>query len=215
MLRIFLSVFLCLFFLVGCATKKVIITPEMAVIETSGPIKSVDSNKTPLLSAMRSMVVAPGMRVVEVFGGCQGQNCWSKTYRFNVEEGRTYRLFSDQITVIDRKTNDRVELLTKESNSDNYIDKNARVKKLNSIVFSELQLLEKRQKNLSYVRKVGARICQNRGGYVYIGFVESIAKNKIQIRVSEAMMENHPNIHPGGFKPEIIWDQPIKWDLCE
>lgn len=75
---------------------------------------------------------------------------------------------------------------------------------------------EQRKRNLPLVKKIGARICQELGGGVInVGFVESIAEEKIQIRISKAYFKSNPNVSPGGFSQSIIWDSPMNWDLCE
>jgi hypothetical protein len=66
------------------------------------------------------------------------------------------------------------------------------------------------------VRKIGARICQDRNnGYTYVSYVESVADEKVQIRVSEANVSRMSNYPLKGFSPSIIWDAPMNWDLCE
>ena len=80
-----------------------------------------------------------------------------------------------------------------------------------------------RIKNLPLMRKIGAKICQpgtvNVGQeqmrVVSVGYVEGIADEKVQIRISSAYFEKHPNLSPGGFTPSIIWDNPMNWDLCK
>ncbi len=81
-------------------------------------------------------------------------------------------------------------------------------------------ITERKRNNLPLVRKVGARICQEqdqeRGQVViYVGYVEALAEEKVQIRVSGAHYKNMPTARPGGFSPSIIWDSPMNWDLCE
>lgn len=77
-------------------------------------------------------------------------------------------------------------------------------------------VIERRKNNLPIVRKIGSRICQEQsGGVINVGYVEALADEKVQIRISNAYMKNHPNASPGGFSPTIIWDTPMNWDLCE
>jgi hypothetical protein len=77
-------------------------------------------------------------------------------------------------------------------------------------------IIERRRSNLPLVRKVGTRICQDQGnGVMYVGYVEGLAEEKVQIRISDAFFMKMPNAHPGGFSPSVIWDSPLNWDLCE
>lgn len=69
------------------------------------------------------------------------------------------------------------------------------------------------------IRVIGTRICKEvptrRGTLIYIGFVEGLAPEKIQIRVSNAIFKNAPSMSPGGFREHIIWDHPDPWSICE
>lgn len=76
-------------------------------------------------------------------------------------------------------------------------------------------ITETRKNNLPLVRKIGSRICKGQDGVMYLGYVESLADEKVQIRISEAHLINNRNVSPGGFSPSIIWDSPMNWDLCE
>ena len=91
-------------------------------------------------------------------------------------------------------------------------------------------IIEKRTKNLPLVKKIGTRICQEktesekRPGYsnpfvyVYVGYVESMTEDKVQIRISDAYLKGSmpsQKSRPNGFSPSIIWDSPMNWDLCE
>jgi arsenate reductase-like glutaredoxin family protein len=76
-------------------------------------------------------------------------------------------------------------------------------------------------KKLPLVRKIGAQICQRREVQyehmkaLYVGNVEGITDDKIQIRISRAYFESNPSVSLGGFSQSIIWDSPMNWDLCE
>lgn len=74
---------------------------------------------------------------------------------------------------------------------------------------------EQRVRNQPLVRKIGAHICKEQGAIVYAGYVEKIAEDKVQIRVSTAVMKQNRFVSPAGFQPSIIWDDPTNWDLCE
>lgn len=61
---------------------------------------------------------------------------------------------------------------------------------------------------------VGTRICREKDGWNYVGFVEGVNNSKIKISVAERE-------YPGGevkdnsFIPITIWDWPSNWMLCE
>jgi hypothetical protein len=74
------------------------------------------------------------------------------------------------------------------------------------------------QRNLPK-RSIGARICVDRaldiGVVTYVGYVENVAAEKVQIRVNQAFFRSSPSLSPGGFQPMIVWDYPDDWRLCE
>lgn len=73
-----------------------------------------------------------------------------------------------------------------------------------------------KRRNLPYIRKVGARICQDDSmGHSFIGFVENITDEKVQIRISHAVWNGNVNANVSGFTPSIVWDNPMNWTLCE
>ena len=67
---------------------------------------------------------------------------------------------------------------------------------------------------LPQMRKIGAKVCKNQDGNTYVGYVENISDEKLQIRVNNAYVTRVPAYSPANFKPEIIWDYPMMWDLC-
>ena len=72
---------------------------------------------------------------------------------------------------------------------------------------AEAIVIERRKNNLPMVRKIGTRICQEQsGGVINVGYVEALAEEKVQIRISDAYMKNNRNARPGSFSPSIIWD---------
>ncbi|HCA5884940.1 TPA: hypothetical protein MXV08_004061 [Pseudomonas aeruginosa] len=68
-------------------------------------------------------------------------------------------------------------------------------------------------------RVIGTRICKEApsqfGTLIYIGYVEGLAPEKVQIRVSNAVYKNAPSLSPGGFRENILWDHPSTWNICE
>ena len=79
----------------------------------------------------------------------------------------------------------------------------------------QAKLMEIRKNNLPHVRKIGARICKNENGTTSVGFVEALAEEKVQIRITESHSQNDQFLKPSSFTPSIIWDDPMNWDLCE
>lgn len=65
------------------------------------------------------------------------------------------------------------------------------------------------------MRKIGSRICMVKGSLTYVGYVEGIATEKVQIRITQAVFTNAPGLSPGGFQPSIIWDRLDRWFSCE
>jgi hypothetical protein len=76
-------------------------------------------------------------------------------------------------------------------------------------------VMEGRKRNLPLVRKIGTRICREQGTVMSVGYVEAVTDEKVQIRISNAHFIGNLNAHPEGFSPNIIWDSPLNWDLCE
>ncbi|MBS7690728.1 hypothetical protein I0E98_10635 [Pseudomonas lalucatii] len=79
------------------------------------------------------------------------------------------------------------------------------------------QLLASQQK--ARMRAIGTRVCVDRatqiGVVTYVGYVENVAVEKVQIRVSQAFFKMAPTLAPGGFQPSIIWDNLSDWRMCE
>jgi hypothetical protein len=66
-------------------------------------------------------------------------------------------------------------------------------------------------------REIGARLCQLRGSYRYMGFTEAVSPDnaKVQIRVSGAVSVDPDVPQPRSFTEHIVWDDPNRWSLCE
>lgn len=60
----------------------------------------------------------------------------------------------------------------------------------------------------------GSKICKVEGNYVYVGFVNDISGDNIQIAVQNIHLKGAPNIRPGGFKPHVTWGAPKDWYIC-
>ncbi len=68
---------------------------------------------------------------------------------------------------------------------------------------------------LAAKRKIGARLCRQEGLSTVIGYVEALADEKVQIRISESYLTKMPGYQAGDFQQRIIWDYPDNWLLCE
>jgi hypothetical protein len=68
---------------------------------------------------------------------------------------------------------------------------------------------------LAAKRKIGARLCRQEGLSTVIGYVEALADEKVQIRISESYLTKSPGYQAGDFQQRIIWDYPDNWLLCE
>ena len=196
---------------------------QMATIEgaDSYPLHSVDSKV--MLLAM-SVNVDPGMHDAEIIESCYNNNCSYIAYHFYAQAGLLYRLMPDRmIEVLDR--NDRYHRKIDELKPINrggvieYVNRDGQTdyaRRVANQYQSEMAAIQERRKQqLPMVRKVGAKICQLKGQLLYIGFVESLTDDKIQIRTVDAVVNENHNAHLTSFRPSIIWDSPLNWDLCE
>jgi hypothetical protein len=73
------------------------------------------------------------------------------------------------------------------------------------------------QRELPAKRKIGARLCRQEDGWQVVGFTEGVSPDngKLQVRVSSQHRPGAPNVQPGGFREQVIWDAPENWSLCE
>jgi len=74
---------------------------------------------------------------------------------------------------------------------------------------------ERRAALVPRLRQRGTRVCRVDGGQTTVGYVEDSSETKLQIRIAGAYLTQHPTIQVGGSQPQIIWDFPARWDLCE
>jgi hypothetical protein len=68
---------------------------------------------------------------------------------------------------------------------------------------------------LPRMRRIGARVCRAQPETTFVGFVESMTDEKLQIRVVDAFVTRTPRIRYSDFRPHITWDYPANWRLCE
>jgi hypothetical protein len=113
-------------------------------------------------------------------------------------------------TFVDAENYKKVE----QENAQRRLDQIAEV----NLMKEEAEAIKRR--NLPYIRKVGARICKDdKKGHTFIGYVENMTDEKIQIRISDALWNTqgkvNENSHVSGFTPSIIWDNPMNWTSCE
>lgn len=60
---------------------------------------------------------------------------------------------------------------------------------------------------------VGTRICKKQGAYDWLGFTEAYSSDTGKIQVRVAGTTN--GFRPGGWQPEVIWEYPDQWRVCE
>ena len=214
--------------LVGCATQQLSKEEQQAYAlvvpreNHASAVTAVDKKAILTLSGSK-LNIQPGMHEIEVTTCPEGTTagCVKRHYVFNAEAGLAYIFKGPGIEVFDRfdLNGKSVGLLHFAAKGIYVTDSQwADIQSMQQKTAQDAKqaLLDKRRDNLPLVRKIGARICQNiRGGFIQVGYVEGLAEEKVQIRISEAHMINNPNIRPGGFVPSIIWDRPLNWDLCE
>lgn len=66
-------------------------------------------------------------------------------------------------------------------------------------------------------RKIGAKLCKTERRITYIAFTEAVSPDldRIQIRVSAATYGPPAHLAVADFREQILWDDPINWQLCE
>ena len=216
------------FILLGCATSGSKMSPEqlagMATIECADfyTLRSVDSGTIGLFQ--RTVNVPAGMHTIEMEANCHYNNCPTQTFRFYTKPGYIYRILpNNTIAVLDRS--DRYQRKVDELNPVSrggiieYVNRDGQTDYARDVALQaqaeRAAVLERRKLQLPIVRKVGAKVCQLKGQLLYIGFVESFTDDKIQIRTVDAVVNENHNAHLTSFRPSIIWDSPLNWDLCE
>lgn len=242
------------FVIAGCSTNSM--PPDMQknyallvpVENNSSMIAAIDEENFSSLSGTTRDVL-PGRHSVKITTCAGMSNCADRYFTFEAKAGLAYVFISSRaIAVFDRF--DRKKQL------DTLVQKDTRIgnspfipsKEADQYHAEQLQqqndenaakqaaIIERRKQNLSLVNKIGARICQDRSAkassrytlnYVYVGYVEALAEDKVQIRVADAIAKaSVPNPYAGGitstkstrpddFSPSVIWDSPLNWDLCE
>lgn len=203
------------------------ISPEelakLATIEGAGgnPLHSVDSK---LVIFSTSVNVAPGMHEIEMTASCYNNNCSYLPFRFRAQAGYLYRLMpNNTIIVLDR--NDKYLRKVDELSPVNqngvieFLNREDKLKFVQGAIkeaqLARAALIEERKRNLPFIRRIGTKICQVRGQFLYIGFVESMTDEKLQIRVVEALINENRDLRLSDFTPRVIWDSQLEWDLCE
>lgn len=210
---------------------------------SSAAINDIDG--TAMLDLFHNKIdrdVLPGKHKVRI-SVCRN-GCVQQYYSFEAKAGLAYILKPGEIEVVDRfnlnnnvetlkqirgastispyYTSDELKLLNaeREKQYDELKQRESELKQreTEAAAAALAVVTERRTKNLPLVKKIGARICQEKTEYVYVGYVESIANDKVQIRISDSYRKSttrYQKSRPDGFSPSIIWDSPMNWDLCE
>ena len=168
----------------------------------------------------RSVNVLPGMHTFTTTTSCSYRDCPTITYRFQAEAGFRYVLRVDHTIVVSDRNDPYERIVDKlELAGGEYVTRKAKKEyvreEFNQLAKDIALKYERRKQNLPLIRKIGTKICKTQNEFIYIGFVENITDDKIQIRVADAVLAINHSVRPGGFSPSIIWDNPLNWDLCE
>lgn len=191
---------------------------------SSSAITSLDGNMVLSFSG-GTKDVPPGVHEIEITS-CfnRGQNCQPRHYKFETKAGNAYIFRSPtKVDVYDRfdksKPIDSLVLYKGSFVSESVASADAQAnsaKQQAAIAAEKAAIIERRKLDLPRIRKVGTKVCKDSGnGYEATGFVEGVAEEKIQIRITDQYLKRARNVRPGGFTPSIIWDWPLNWDVCE
>ena len=185
-------------------------------------VSKIDGKLTGFPSAGTPANVKPGLHNIDVFTVTNGLQGYDTVYIFVAEAGLEYRLKDQNIVeVLDRFHADPSKhgFLHGNANREFVTDDDyARAQRINQLQAENANLAAAKMKELSLplIRKIGARVCQNQSnGFVYVGYVEAVTDDKVQIRIADAQLAGSSGVRPGGFSPSIVWDSPMRWDLCE
>jgi len=220
----------------ACETAPKVDFEKQALIQVQegAIIYEIDGKVVYSASSPKAQGVTPGLH--EIFVTRWGDIRYDRgVYRLNVAAGLTYQISKDRQSIkVSNSTGAIIdELFLSQNDKKTFVSRDeyqrarqAQRDQLNLHMERQAALAKaERQSKLSrlpQIRKIGAEICQTvmTRGYVaenvvYVGYVERITDDKVQIRISRAHLESRPNVIPGGFSPSIIWDDPMNWDLCK
>jgi hypothetical protein len=180
------------------------------------------SNLLPGVQTVPGVDVLPGHHTVVVTTCNTGSSssCWDYSYDIEAEAGLAYVLMGpkENIVVVDRFTKTVKGYLHLNANHEYVNDQEfsaIRQREQANAENERIATLEQRKRDQVMIRKLGAQVCQeNERGTVYVGYVEKIAEEKVQIRIVDAHFKGSPGTHVGGFSSSVIWDSPMQWDLC-
>lgn len=77
---------------------------------------------------------------------------------------------------------------------------------------------ERIAEELPLLRTKGTKVCSERDGWLYAGYVEDSTDRKIKISVADQYIVNpdgRPGVRNPQYRPESIWDFPQRWFVCE
>lgn len=69
------------------------------------------------------------------------------------------------------------------------------------------------RREMPLLTKRGTRVCKERRGFIFYGFVEDVLPDQSKIKIS--VNGTTIGLTPGGWQPETVWDQPQLWRVCE
>lgn len=179
-------------------------------------------NILPGVVTRRGANLSPGKHSIQVYTchNSDTRSCSPDVYIFNAKPGLAYVLRGPRrnIDVLDRFQKKSLGYLHPIENNEFVSDQdflNIQLAAQKKSASKAKAVIEQRQRDQALIRKIGARVCQDRGnGITNVGYVEKVTEEKVQIRIADAHYNGDSNIHPSGFSPSIIWDSPMQWDLC-
>lgn len=202
----------------GSAITKVDSGPERSrVLHTAeGP------GMLPGVSTGRGANLSSGKHSVQVTTCHSGdtRSCGPDVYIFDAKPGLAYVLRGPDrnIDVLDRFKRSPMGYLHPIENHEFVSDQefsNMKLSAQKKAADEALAILEQRRQDQVLIRKIGAQVCQEFGhGMIYVGYIERVANEKVKIRISDAHLKGDSTIHLRGFTSSIIWDSPMKWDIC-
>lgn len=226
----------------ACGTTKFNLENQALIqVQQGAIIYEIDGDVVYSALSQREQAVAPGEHEILVtrFGDIRADR---GVYRLTVAAGLTYQIAKDRrsVKVVDTAGATVDELFLSLTDRRTFVSRSEHQRNLQAqetqlqgmTAAQKILAAEKQQKkieSLPLIRKVGAQICQQRqsvkltgahlgftGTLVYVGYVEGMTDEKIQIRIARAFFAERPSVSPEGFSSStVIWDDPMNWDLCQ
>jgi len=209
-------------------------------VQVGSIIYGVDGKNVYSAFSSREQAVEPGTR--EIFVTREGDIRYNRGwYKIDVLPGHIYQISQDRRHLTVSHNGQIVDTLYLSPEDESTFLSKTEYEKIWGKNQAELQRRLNEQNNLAIQREqeraaqrhrlriVGTKICKSidnqnisniiissrdMGNIIYVGYVERVEKENIQIRIVNRYMEKLPNFSFGNFQPSIIWDDPKNWDIC-